>query len=187
MAFRKWSQQITLNYSMTSIKCDEINYCSLQYHRASMSHFLSAPFCGGSGCYSVPRVSVRELCFPWLLGVRISDTYHECEIHGGEKVPDSPLILRSTRCAETSSYLFNDILSPILNNSCKTVHPVVEKALHFIESEFISDLRNCLFNFTARVNLAIFFETPFNIPIPKSQKSQGFPSGESNGCSNHET
>jgi hypothetical protein len=64
--------------------------------------------------------------------------------------------LRFTTYEETISYLFNNVLSPILNNLCKMAHPVVEDALHFIESDPIPDLRNRFFNFITRVKLAIF-------------------------------
>jgi hypothetical protein len=79
-------------------------------------------------------------------------------IQSGKKVPDPPPILRFTTCDEAISFLFTNMLSSILNNPCKTAHPVVKDALHFIESELISDLRNRLVNVVARVEPAIFQE-----------------------------
>jgi hypothetical protein len=79
----------------------------------------------------------------------------DINIQGDKKTPGPP-ILRFTACEETISHLFNNILSSILNNLCKTVHPAVEEALHFIESEFFFDFRNRLFNFISRVNFGIF-------------------------------
>jgi hypothetical protein len=96
-----------------------------------------------------------------------------------EKILSPPPVSRFTTCEEIISYLFNNILSPIGNNSFKTPHPVVENAVHFIKSELIQDLRNHVFNFTARVKLAIFQDT---LNIPKIQKSQGLVSGEQGGC-----
>jgi hypothetical protein len=94
---------------------------------------------------------------------RFSDTLHGFQINSPERrapgtnnvkrVQATP-ILRFTKCEEAILCLFNNLLSPILNNPCNTVHPVVEDALNFIESEFIPDLRNHLVNFIARVEFA---------------------------------
>jgi hypothetical protein len=94
-----------------------------------------------------------------FLGNRVqimNEHYGDIQIQDVKKTPSTPPILRFTTCEETVSCLFNNLLSPILKNPCKTAHPVVEDALHFIESELIPYLRNRLFNPIARVNLAIF-------------------------------
>jgi hypothetical protein len=82
-------------------------------------------------------------------------------------------ILRFITDEETASYWFITILSTILNNPCKTVHPVVEGTRHFIESELISDPRNRLFDSTASLILLLqltprSFKTRFSIRKDKS-------------------
>jgi hypothetical protein len=48
------------------------------------------------------------------------------------------------------------MLSSVLNNPYQTVHLVVERTLHFLESALTPDLCNRLFNFITWVKLAIF-------------------------------
>jgi hypothetical protein len=120
----------------------------------------------GSLCFaakSASSVTVSQSVDIKILNFRIIF----CFTQGRKDNSRPPPILRFTTCEETISYLFNNIFSPILNKPCKTVHPVVEDALHFIESELIPDLRNHFFNFIARVKLAIFQDSFQRFKEPK--------------------
>jgi hypothetical protein len=88
-------------------------------------------------------------------------------MQSAKKVPGPPPILTFIARQENISYLFNNILSPILNNACQTAHLVVEDALHFTESELIPNLRNRLFDFIHRVKLAIFQDSLQHSKKPK--------------------
>jgi hypothetical protein len=77
-------------------------------------------------------------------------------IYRVEKKFPAPFSVEIHDMRKTISYLFNNIFFSIAKNPCKTAHPVVEAALHFIESEVTPDLRNRPCNFIARVKFAIF-------------------------------
>jgi hypothetical protein len=85
------------------------------------------------------------------------------DIQGVKKGPGPPPISAPIKHKQMNPILFTNILSTILNDPRKTVHPVEEHALHVVKGQVLLHLDNRLLDFVTRDKLPIL-ENSFQHP-----------------------